>query len=89
MVRKYHSCAADRVVIKSPVQKIEKVIYEKKIRRIWIRGSMCSRYYDDYMEGKTCGAEEYRQNVFTTFDYYETSLIRYLQENLKVNVEMG
>lgn len=50
---------------------------------------MCSRYYDDYMEGKTCGAEEYRQNVFTTFDYYETSLIRYLQENLKVNVEMG
>lgn len=80
--------ACDRVVIKIPVKDIRTVVYEEKIKRIQIRGQMCQRYYDDYLKRETRASEEYKEDVFTTFDYYEPSLLRFLQKDLKVNVEV-
>lgn len=46
----YWNFLGARVVIKIPVQKIEKVIYEEKNRRIRLCGAMRFSHYEDYKE---------------------------------------
>lgn len=84
----FEATAGDRVVVRIPIEKIEKIKINKDIRRVEFFCSYNSMYYENYKRGITrANPNKFHEGSYVLFDYYEPGLIYFLEINMPEKIE--
>lgn len=70
----------DRIIVRIPVDRMEKITYQSKLGRLQFTGPVSMVYYDDYEKKLTDIKEKYENQTVVLFDYFNPSLYIFLTE---------
>lgn len=78
----------DRVIVKVPIQDIQKIKINKLFSRVEIIGKINSIYYENYINKITNANEnDFKDGSLILFDYFEPGILEYFEKNHREKME--